>query len=224
MAADGTGAGDNSPEARNKVIADTLKIVSSSLLGVSCRLCSMPRSSLRSDFANGLLAMRAVFEPAFDWQQWRVPDARRISLYTNANREQAAAIDQEAQKIAEERAAKQKLYMAEALDKELLKYEEPLKTELQRPYEKPENERTEEQVMRSKSTQREHLARRLVSISSSAAEELKKYDAKIAETQARKPVEEFIRAMTEVPDRTPETFLFHRGDHQQPKQKSCLQT
>lgn len=220
MAADGTGAGDNSPEARNKVIADTIKIVSSSLLGVSvgCAQCHDHRYDPISQV--DYFAMRAVFEPVFDWQQWRVPDARRISLYTNANREQAAAIEQEAQKIAEERAAKQKLYMAQALDKELLKYEEPLKTELRTAYEKPENERSEEQVLLLKKYPSVNISPGvLYQYLPQAAEELKTYDAKIAATQARKPVEEFIRAMTEVPDRTPETFLFHRGDHQQPKQK-----
>ena len=220
MAADGTGAGDNSPEARNKVIADTLKIVSSSLLGVSvgCAQCHDHRYDPISQV--DYFALRAVFEPAFDWQQWRVPDARRISLYTNANREQAAAIEQEAQKIAEERAAKQKLYMAEALDKELLKYDEPLKTELRTAYEKPEKERSEEQVMLLKKNPSVNITPGvLYQYLPKAAEELKTFDAKIAETRARKPVEEFIRAMTELPDRVPDTLLFHRGDHQQPKQK-----
>lgn len=220
MAADGTGAGDNSPEARNKVIADTLKIVSSSLLGVSvgCAQCHDHRYDPISQV--DYFALRAVFEPAFDWQQWRVPDARRISLYTNANREQAAAIEQEAQKIAEERAAKQKLYMAEALDKELLKYDEPLKTELRTAYEKQEKERSEEQVMLLKKNPSVNITPGvLYQYLPKAAEELKTFDAKIAETRARKPVEEFIRAMTELPDRVPDTLLFHRGDHQQPKQK-----
>jgi hypothetical protein len=220
MAADGTGAGDNSPEARNQVIADTLKIVSSSLLGVSvgCAQCHDHRYDPISQV--DYFALRAVFEPAFDWQQWRVPDARRISLYTNANREQAAAIEQEAQKIAEERAAKQKLYMAEALDKELLKYDEPLKTELRTAYEKPEKERSEEQVTLLKKNPSVNITPGvLYQYLPKAAEELKTFDAKIAETRARKPVEEFIRAMTELPDRVPDTLLFHRGDHQQPKQK-----
>ncbi len=146
MAADGTGAGDNSPEARNKVIADTLKIVSSSLLGVSvaCAQCHDHRYDPISQL--DYFAMRAVFEPAFDWQNWRVPDARRISLYTAANREQSAAIDKEAQAVAEERNAKQAEFMKQALDKELMKYEEPLRGQLRLAYETKEAERTAEQV------------------------------------------------------------------------------
>ena len=220
MAADGTGAGDNSPESRNKVIADTIKIVSSSLLGVSvgCAQCHDHRYDPISQL--DYYAMRAVFEPALDWQQWRTPDARRVSLYTVANREQAAAIEQEAQKIADERTAKQKIFMAEALDKEMLKYEEPLKSELRTAYEKPEKERSEEQVMLLKKVPSVNITPGvLYQYLPKAAEELKAFDKQIEETRARKPKEEFVRAMTEVPGRIPDTLLFHRGDHQQPKQK-----
>ncbi len=220
MAADGTGAGDNSPEARNKVIADTIKIVSSSLLGVSvgCAQCHDHRYDPISQL--DYYAMRAVFEPAFDWQQWRTPDARRVSLYTIANREQAAAIGQEAQKIADERSSKQKIFMADALDKELQKYEEPLKTELRTAYEKPEKERSEEQVMLLKQFPSVNITPGvLYQYLPKAADDLKAIDKQLEETRARKPTEEFVRAMTEVPGRIPDTMLFHRGDYQQPKQK-----
>lgn len=220
MAADGTGAGDNSPDARNKVIADTIKIVSSSLLGVSvgCAQCHDHRYDPISQW--DYYAMRAVFEPALDWQQWRVPDARRISLYTIADRELAATIEQEAQKIAEEKAAKQKVFMAEALDKELLKYAEPLQSELRIAYEKPEKDRAEEQVALLKKYPSVNITPGvLYQYLPKAAEELSAFDTKMAQTRARKPKEEFVRAMTEIPDRVPDTMLFHRGDHQQPKQK-----
>jgi hypothetical protein len=51
-----------------------------------------------------------------------------------------------------------------------------------------------------------------------AAEDLKTYDQKIAGIRAKKPVEEFLRALVEPPNSVPETKLFHRGDHNQPKQ------
>ena len=220
MAADGTGSGDNSPEARNKVIADTIKIVSSSLLGVSvgCAQCHDHRYDPISQL--DYFAMRAVFEPAFDWQQWRVPDARRVSLYTIADREQAAMIEEEAQKISQERAEKEKGFMADALDKELTKYDEPLKSELRSAYSKPDKERSDEQVMLLKKYPSVNITPGvLYQYLPKAADELKAFDKKIADTRSRKPKEEFIRAMGEVPNRIPDTHLFHRGDHQQPKQK-----
>ncbi|MEZ6071594.1 MAG: DUF1553 domain-containing protein [Pirellulales bacterium] len=51
-----------------------------------------------------------------------------------------------------------------------------------------------------------------------AAEELKKDAAKIAEVRAKKPAEEFLRALVEPPHHVVETRLFNRGDHEQPKQ------
>ncbi len=220
MAADGTGSGDNSPEARNKVIADTLKIVSSSLLGVSvgCAQCHDHRYDPISQL--DYYAMRAIFEPAFDWQNWRVPDARRVSLYTAADRENAAAVDKEAQQVAEERGKKEAEFMAQALEKELMKYEESLRTQLQTAYKTPEKDRNAEQTQLLKQYPSVNITPGvLYQYLPAAAEELKKLDAKIAEIRAKKPKEEFIQALTEQPDRLPDTHLFHRGEHQQPKQK-----
>ena len=45
--------------------------------------------------------LRAVFEPAYDWKNWRTPDQRLVSLYTDADREKAAEIDAEANKLQE---------------------------------------------------------------------------------------------------------------------------
>ena len=49
-----------------------------------------------------------------------------------------------------------------------------------------------------------------------AAEDLKKYDARIAEVNAKRPPEEFLSVLTEPAGHLPETHLFHRGDFQQP--------
>ena len=220
MAADGTGSGDNSPEARNKVIADTLKIVSSSLLGLSvgCAQCHDHRYDPISHV--DYYALRAIFEPAFDWQNWRVPELRRVSLYTAADRENAAAIDKEAQQVAEERGKKEAEFMAQALEKELMKYEEPLRAQLQAAYKTPEKDRSAEQTQLLKQNPSVNISPAvLYQYLPAAAEELKKLDAKITEIRARKPKEEFIQALTEQPDRVPDTHLFHRGEHQQPKQK-----
>ncbi len=50
-----------------------------------------------------------------------------------------------------------------------------------------------------------------------AAEELKKIDAAIAAIAAKKPFQDFIPILNEIPGELPPTFLFHRGDHRQPK-------
>jgi len=219
MAADGTGSGANTPEGRNQVMADTLKIVGTSLLGLSlqCAQCHDHRYDPipQSDY----FAVRAVFEPALDWQAWKVPDARRISLYTAADRARASEVEAEANAIAAEKSAKQAEYLQQALDQELAKFEEPLRTQLREAYQTAADKRNDEQKQLL-------MAHPSVNISPGvlyqylpkAAEDLKTFDQRINEVLAKKPVEEFLQALVEPPDHRPETKLFHRGDFQQPKQ------
>ena len=88
-----------------------------------------------------------------------------MSLYTAADRERAAEIEAEAQKIAVERAAKQTIYMAEALDKELTKFDEPLRSELRSAYQTTADKRNDAQKqLARKVSQREYLGRRPISI------------------------------------------------------------
>ncbi|HEY4311850.1 MAG TPA: PSD1 and planctomycete cytochrome C domain-containing protein [Pirellulales bacterium] len=219
MAADGTGSGDNSPEARNQVVADTLKIVTSSLLGVSvaCAQCHDHRYDPvpQTDY----YALRAVFEPALDWQDWKVPDQRHVSLYTAADRQKAADIEAEAQKIATERAAKETVYMAEAIDKELSKYEEPLRAELRAAYTTAADKRTDAQKqLLDKYPSVNITPGVLYQYNQAAADDLKKFDERIATVRSAKPPQEFLRSLVEPAAHAPETKLFYRGDFQQPKQ------
>ncbi len=104
MVPDGTGQ-ENTPAVRNQVIADTLQVVSTSLLGltVQCARCHDHRYDPISHVDYHRL--RAVFEPALDWQNWRTPDQRRISLAGEAHRRKVETIDREA--AAEKRARDQ---------------------------------------------------------------------------------------------------------------------
>lgn len=219
MAADGTGSGDNSEEARNQVVADTVKIVTSSLLGMSfaCAQCHDHRYDPISH--TDYFALRAVFDPALDWKNWKTPPQRLVSLYTQADREQAAAIEEEAKTVIAERDAKQAEYMAAALTQELEKYEQPLRDELRTAYETPAKDRSEEQkALLAKHPSVNITPGVLYQYNQAAADDLKKYADKIAEIRSRKPAEEFLRVLMEPAGHAPETKLFYRGDYRQPKQ------
>ncbi len=220
MAADGTGSGDNSPEARNKVIADTLQIVSSSLLGMTlaCAQCHDHRYDPipQTDY----FALRAVFEPGLNWKQWRVPNQRLVSLYTEENRAQAAAIEEQVKEVVAEKNEKQQAYMQQALELTLETFEEPLREQLRAAYNTPQKERSEEQEKLLKQHPKVNITPGvLYQYIPESREELKKFDTRIEEIRSAKPPEEFLRAFTETPGQVPETHLFHRGDHEQPKQK-----
>jgi len=219
MAADGTGSGASDQEvSRNQVIEDTLKIVSGALLGltVGCAQCHDHRHDpiLQTDY----YGMRAIFEPAYDWKNWRIPAARLISLYTEADRAKSAEIEAEAAKVAAERAKKQDEFIAAAVDKELEKFDESLREPYRVAYYTPADQRTDEQkqIFIKNPFLRLHGGN-LYQYNQAAADDLKTYDKRMAEIRSGKPYEDHLRVLTEVPGEVPTTFLFHRGDLKQPK-------
>lgn len=220
MAADGTATGGiDQDAARNQVIADTIKIVSTSLLGLSvgCAQCHDHRYDPipQTDYYR----LRAVLEPAYDWKQWRTPAERRISLATDDDRAKTAAVEAEAATLSKERDAKQ----ADFIDAALKKHLETLPAELRDPlwsaFKTPPEKRTPEQ----KKLLADHPSANisagvLYQYNPKAADELKAMDAKINEVRARKPKEDFISVLTEPVAPAPITYRFHRGDPKQPKE------
>ncbi len=204
---------------RNQVVADTLKIVSTSLLGLSvgCAQCHDHRYDpiLQTDYYR----LRAVFEPAYDYRKWHTPAQRLVSLYTDEDRKKSAEIEADAQKIAAEKEARQKEYLAEALAKHLEKFDEALREPLRIAQNTPADKRTAEQ----KKLLADHPSVNihpgvLYQYNPKAAEDLKAMDARIAGIRATKPVEDFISVLTEPADHQPVTQVFHRGDHRQARQ------
>ena len=219
MAADGTGSGANDDAARNQVMTDTLKIVGTSLFGLSvqCAQCHDHRYDPipQSDY----YALRAVFEPALDWKAWKTPSARRVSLYTAEDRSRAAEIEAQAKKVADQKAATLAEYMKQALDTELAKYEEPLRTELRVAYQTSAKDRTPQQHQKLKAHPSVNITPgNLYQYIPDSKPKLATFDEEIKKIRATKPAEQFIRALVEPANHVPETRLFHRGDSAQPRQ------
>ena len=203
---------------RNQVVADTIKIVSTSLLGLSvgCAQCHNHRYDPIPQI--DYYRLRAVIEPAYDPKNWRTPDQRLVSLYTDADRKKAAEVEAEAKKLANEKDAKQKRYIEEALTKHLEKFELPLRQQLRAAYDTPADKRTaQDKKLLADNPSVNINAGVLYQYNQKAADDLKAMDAKIAEVRGRKPPEDFICALTESTDKVPVTYLFHRGDPKQPR-------
>jgi hypothetical protein len=164
--------------------------------------------------------MRAVFEPAFDWQKgWRTPAERLISLATDADRKKAAEIEVEVGKIAAERAAKEQAYVAAEVEKVLQTFPEALREPLRAAYRTPEKSRSAEQVALLEAHPSVMITPgNLYLYNQDAIKDLKSFDERIGALRVKKPAEEFISALVEAPNRQPETHLFYRGDYRQPKE------
>ena len=231
MVPDGTATAEATDQvvARNAVVSETLKVVSSSLLGmtVGCAQCHDHRLDPvpQTDYYR----MRAIFEPGFDLEHWRVPNGRLISLMTDAERAKAAAIEKEVKVVEDQRVAKQEEFIEKVLTWELEKKPEELREPLRTAYRTEVKKRTPEQLKLLKdhptinqlSGASLYLYDRTYNTKHEA--ELKKIADEAAEIRKRKPVEEFIPALTETalpPRKTPPaTFLFSRGDPLQPRDK-----
>lgn len=220
-APDGTGgAVPDANVARNDTIADTIQVVSSSLMGltVGCAQCHDHRYDpvSQADYYR----FRAIFEPAFDWQKWRNPSRRRVSLYTDQNRADAAKVEAEAKKIDAERLEKQSEFISAVFEKQLAKLPETIHEAARAAHATTAKKRTAAQ----KALFKKHPSLNVTSSSlylynKKAADELKKMAAAAKTVRAKKPKEEFVRALTEVAGRVPTTQLFYRGDHEQPRQE-----
>lgn len=220
MGVDGTATGSpDEPLAANTVVGDTIKIVSSSLLGltVGCAQCHDHKYDPipQSDY----FRLRSVFEPALDPAHWRRPAQRLVSLYTDADRTKATAVDTEAGALQTEYNAKQAKFVAAALEKELEKHPEDQRGAFRDAYNAPADKRTDVQKKLLADNPSVNINPGvLYQYNKEAADELKKDQEKIAAKRAEKPVEDFVSVTNEVAGVLPVTHLFHRGDHRQPKQ------
>jgi mono/diheme cytochrome c family protein len=219
MAADGT-ANTNNPTTANQNVADTIKIVSTSLLGLSvgCAQCHDHRYDpiLQDDYYR----LRAVFEPSLNWKNWRVPSQRRISLYTGADRARVAAVNQEVAAASVKVAEKERHYVAEALDKELSRFEPFLAKQIKTALDTSAEKRTAGQNQLLARHPSVNISPGLLSQYNPAADaDLQKDRAKIAAIQARAPAEDFLRVLNENPGEIPPTYLFYRGEFGQPRQE-----
>ena len=219
MGVDGTGK-ENNDASRNQVLADTIKIVSSSLLGMSvgCARCHDHRYDPISHVDYHRL--RAIFEPAFDWKNWRTPGGRQISLYTDVDAARRNEVNQEAAVLEKERDAKQAEYIQIALDKEFEQYEEAVRVQLQEAKKTAADKRSAEQKKLLEDQPNLNVsAGNLYQYNQGHADKIKEYNTRVGEIKKKIPIEEFLRVTTEPGSEIPKTFLFYRGDHRQPQQQ-----
>lgn len=318
MAPDGTASGGGDQNlARNQMVADTLQIVGTSMLGITlhCAQCHDHRYDPIPQ--RNYYEMRAIFEPAFDWKNWRAPNDRRVSLYTEAEKKTRADIEARAQEVDQQRQERVDYYIDKTLEHELLMVAAELREPLRQAFKTPAAERTDEQkklldehtnvgkitagslylydrrrdarakdldqkkaqlldialnqlrektlaelpedvrdaaqaALKLAEDQRNEAAKTLLQshpaltateetlgqFNAQAAAEIERYTTAAAEIrkfqirtelqeftdEAKKirdtiPTEYFLRITSEIPDKVPATFVFHRGDHDQPQEE-----
>ena len=283
MAPDGTASGGvDQGLARNQVIADTMHVIGGAVLGltIQCAQCHDHRYDPipQRDYYQ----LRAVFEPALDWKNWRTPPNRLVSLYTEKDRKRRADIEGRAKEVDARRKKKVTFYIDKTLEHELLMVPDELREPLRTAFKTRSADRTPKQKKlleshvnianitegslylydRRRDARAKDLDQRraeklavflrqarqngttdvtaqtLGTVDRQAAVELARFETAAAEVRkfrirsdlqkladeakairAEIPKEHFLRVLWEPGGNVPSTFVFHRGDHQQPKEK-----
>jgi len=224
MGPDGTGdVSVDQPLARNDVLVETIKVVSTSLLGltVGCAQCHSHRYDpiTQSDY----YSFRALFEPAYDWKNWRQPQTRLVSTLSPAERKLKKDLEAELTKLSSERSVVLKKMMEDMFQEELKKIPEEFhKTILTARSKMPQRRSMEEADLFKKYPNLDANPTTVQKYYPERYKELaEKYDPPIAAQKAiPRPVEDFIHALTEVPGKVSPTMLFYRGDHNQPRDET----
>jgi mono/diheme cytochrome c family protein len=227
MSPNGT-AEKNDAATQNANIADTLKMVGTSLYGltIGCAQCHDHRYDpiSQADYYR----LRAVFEPGFDTKSWRAPGSRLVSLLTEKEIAESAKIEAEAKKLDTARLAKAEEFINEVLEKELAKAPEADRAPLRTAYRTELKKRSADQTKLLKAWPRVNqlssgsLYLYDTTNKTKHADTLKKMTEEATAVRATKPKQEFLHAFTELPKKpeaVPATFIFNRGQFDQPKEQ-----
>ncbi len=218
MAPDPTGDGPPDPDlARNQVVADTIQIVSSSLLGltVQCAQCHDHRYDPipQSDY----FRLRAVFEPALNWKNWKNPDQRLVSLMSREDRALAECVEHAARAVDAEAQQLHDQLIEKFVQKQLELVPEDQRGPVLAARRTPADKRTEDhkRLLREFPTFQDHII--LGEIDVPGAKSVASVRDEAARIRAARPDEPRVHCLTEEPHQDVDTVLFHRGDHQQPR-------
>ena len=200
-------------------MAETLKVVSSSLLGltVGCAQCHDHRYDPISH--EDYHRLRAVFEPAYDWKDWRPPAQRLVSLYTEADRKKAAEIEVEAKKIDDESEKMRKEALEKVFEREIARVPAAESNAVRTARNTTGDKRDAGQKALLKKYPAADVQGALDLYDPEANKKVLAKKEEATKLRGTQPPEPFLMALTEVAGKVPDTFLLYRGDHDQPKQK-----
>ncbi|MEZ6041337.1 MAG: PSD1 and planctomycete cytochrome C domain-containing protein [Planctomycetaceae bacterium] len=222
MIPDGTADGSvDQNVARNDVMAETIKVVSTSLLGLSvgCAQCHEHRYDpiTQADYYR----LRAIFEPAYDWKNWRSPNARLVSMWSAETRAAADEVDKELKDVAAKRTEELDQIVADTFERELQKVPAELQSVAREARETAADKRTDQHKNLIKQYPFLNVNRGTVYLylKDRLNGHKKKWDDLTAEVQKKRPAEDLVMCLTEVAGKVPVTTIFSRGDHQQPREE-----
>lgn len=218
-APDGTGEAGDQNTARNDVVAETIKIVSTSMLGITvgCAQCHSHRYDPISH--HDYHRIRALFEPALDWKNWRDHNALQVNLWTAEEHAMATQVDQELREIEGQRSAALQEIVNGIFEKVVVTLTAEQQAVAREAKATPADKRTpvHQQILKDYPRLNVDGGSAILYEPKLIADHNKKFEEMIAAAKAKRPADNFIACLTEVPGHKPVTYRFSRGDPQQPR-------
>ncbi len=136
-------------------------------------------------------------------------------------RKEAGAIDAELKKLTDERLVEMDKIVADIFTAEMGKLPEEQRELAQKARDAAVKDRTEEQKQLLKDHPSLNVSRGSAYLYERKRVDAltKDFDARQKELQAKRPAEDFVACLTETPGKIPQTFVFYRGDVNQPRQE-----
>lgn len=220
MAADGSSAKDVDIKlSSNQTIADTIQIVSTSLMGLTtqCAQCHNHRYDpiSQADY----FRLRAIFEPALNWKEWKTIAGRELKIQYPEDKIKSADLEHKALEIDKKKNERLSAIQKEEFEKSLAKVPSEKHATIQKAFETPIAKRTAEQKKLLSDYPNSNVnAALIIQRDAKLSAEFKAYTDEAEKIRALKPAIASYRVLTEVPDKVPVTNRFERGDFEQPKE------
>ncbi|MBX3436469.1 MAG: DUF1553 domain-containing protein [Planctomycetaceae bacterium] len=205
---------------RNMAAADALKVISSTVMGLTIACAQCHDHKYEPIGADDYYAFRAIFDPVFPLSDWQQPSARLVDMTTSEVRGEVERIEAEAKSRHDELRRRIEAHAAEILEKKIADVPEELREAVRAAVVMPAREQTDEQQALLKQYPMvkpiPHIIGLLVEYDAPAYRAFEKEREAITEYESSKPSLQMVMASTERPGVVPPSVVFFRGDPESP--------